>query len=220
MCTIYTITNRYALITILETGHNILQIMPYNKYINTQQCLLDHRHLHQVCIKNTLHFSTLCQNMCKDHLLKYVFQYSVPSGPTASPIFSTATMYVTKSGVDANDCIMSAPCLTINYAYDCLHDDILHPLCNIHHGNGIIDMDGSNYYLERLVSIGNANLRIFGHGMNSILYMNLATPTSELTWFECTYWKCWIGLEDLVLASDRTSIENEWGNYGNKKCYI
>eukprot|EP01084_Bolivina_argentea_P074739 135556_1 len=132
----------------------------------------------------------------------------IPSGPTPSPVFSTSTMYVAKSGTDSNNCISTAPCATINYAYDCLNDNIANALCNIHHGNGIIDIDGYSYYLERLISIGNGNLRIFGDGINSMLYMNLATPTTGVTWFECTYFKCWIGLEDLVLASDRTSTSD------------
>ena len=99
-------------------------------------------------------------------LIAYI--YTAPDGPTAAPIFSTNIVYVSKtSDINQPNCISTAPCKDIDFAYDCLNGD----LCPFD-GNGEVNIGNGTYELNKEVSFGNGDLRILGQGyLNTNLSM-------------------------------------------------
>ncbi len=150
-----------------------------------------------------------------------------PSTPTAAPTFSDKSVYVRQNGCDYGYCnssnnnltylctnssnnIYSSTCKTIEYSWNCYlgiegYPDINGCKQKGYDGNGVFDIGDGIWNFPYQINFGDNNVIIRGQGPESTTFNYIG---DESKWITCRWHKCWIGLQDLTISSNKTNPDN------------
>ena len=124
---------------------------------------------------------------------------SAPSlPPTFSPSFSPTR-------APTNTPTYQPTCRTIDYGWRCFQGEIAgfpNGICNQYDGNGKFTLGSRHHHFPYNLNYNGGNLIIRGQDP---LLTTLRYVGSESTWIQCQSNGCYISLQDLTIASDRTS---------------
>eukprot|EP01083_Nonionella_stella_P291619 992170_1 len=131
------------------------------------------------------------------------------SSPTASPTFTDLNLYVDKNGYDYGACNSSASCQSIQYGWQCFlgvggdPDNVCQERgCD---ANGVFNLGSGDWQFPHQINFAHNNVIIRGEGARQT---TLNYVGDESIWAKCRWHKCWIGIEDLTIASNRTNTDD------------
>eukprot|EP01084_Bolivina_argentea_P269446 457952_1 len=147
------------------------------------------------------------------------------SRPTAHPTFTNTVVYVRKNGCDYGYCnhsttnetcihsnanIYQSTCQTIEYAWNCFlgiggDPNINGCKENGLNANGIFDIGIGQWYFPYQLHFDDNNVIIRGKESELTIF-NYVSYNSK--WITCKWHKCWIGLHNLTIKSNRTNTND------------
>ena len=139
---------------------------------------------------------------------------SAVSVPTPSPILTNKEVYVRSNGCDSGYCSSQSivnpcsntttACRSIEYSWDCFHGSAVCEQVGLN-GNGVLDLGNGVWDFPYNLNYDNDNIIIRGQGPSNTIWRYTG---SESTWIQCRWYKCWLSLQDLTIASNRTSAND------------
>ena len=97
-------------------------------------------------------------------------------------------------------CDEDTPCDNINWGFDVFYSQ--------YSGNGQFIIGNGEWSLNRVFSFGNGDVIIKGNGPSNTNIITSLQDGNSLTYYECKYWRCYIGIENVTLSSNRTATDD------------